>query len=129
MISSKSSGWFQDINNISGTVPDEIRASRTVDNNQSLTWRIINPTTFSARIWNAAGTPEITFGVSPDGANWTTVPAQVAGTGSGGVWTWTYTDWSPVGALPPGTNYVRVTFGPGSGYLWSPQLGYMSIMP
>jgi hypothetical protein len=123
-----SSGWGIDSANSQYLKGDTGRAYRTSDTMQWLVWQNSNTSSFSAQLYyhslaNIAS--YVTFYASADGTTWTAIPATFSTPQlTGGGWNWTTA--TPSGALPAGTNYLKMQIVP-TGVSWNIELGEMDI--
>ena len=103
---------------------DESRFVRDSDKDESLTWNFIKIQTFSTRIWNLQGQPNIvSFSSSSDNSTW--FPVEVKSTDKGaGAGNWRYNDFTPKNPLPLNTNFIQVKLARNAGVpVWATQIG------
>lgn len=104
---------------------DNSCARRTVNIPQSLTYKYPNITDFLATIYLCDSTSGISFYTSKDNVVWepltviNTLPVATAKD-------WQRTEYSPVGAMPQGANYLKVVFEDGANE-WNKHLANMKI--
>jgi hypothetical protein len=124
-IYSATANWTFDATNTQYFEGDTSRLKRTTDTVESVTYKQPNITNFSAKVYYASSIAnQVKIYASPDNINWTTLniandtPISSAG--------WYRTNFTPVGALPTGTNYLKVEFS-NDPNIYTPQLSQITI--
>jgi hypothetical protein len=113
---------------------DHSRIRRKMEDREFLAYRCKNVTGFVVRVYTKAtytslsGTVQID--ASTDGGTTTTrVPYSVLSSFSGGGDnSYTGYDLVPAGSLPTGTDTFYITFAPGAGNWWDPQLSQVTLL-
>ncbi|MDX6765823.1 MAG: hypothetical protein SFU85_03440 [Candidatus Methylacidiphilales bacterium] len=133
-VNSKTTGMTLDTNNSNAYFDgDTSRACRSSDTTQSLVYRSSNISSFTASVYaginhaDPATQGGIKFYTSPDGATWSLAGVVAANYGSNNG-QWVCYNYVPSGALPGGTNYLKVEFNAASGVAsWDPQLAQITL--